>query len=496
MSRMDLVCTTFGDELARTINRGDNAASRSFMGPRDCIVDLNVMFDTGAGLNRTRRERLTRLLKQSRLLPFQVDAITNIAYRPSSISVKKTVVRRTHHGIAPRRQSVEDTNTFLKSSDLGTAVVNDLLVVAGMTVVTMVASVAFASYRMKEVVNRQEILLREQRAMNWSTRFGARELTRAYTHAVIVMAPQEVASQWEKAASNACALLGERSVQIYRNPGRGAISTYPDTLEISTYTTVAKMSECFRTHQGFVPCVVVDEYVSRADQNIATRKAEDTPIFGRLVMVSADAGNADDIVMGSRRTSLIRNLTCRGEADNDTLKNDVLLSATLLTCGGVLPSKQRDGVAAYILAGLTKVNLEKYTIEYKSSIWSAMLRTSADMLYCPEDLEHLGLKDVSPVRTVGDLLSRIDDVIPFEDDDEVPQQALRLLSGRVRSFLSERDTCPVCLDPCSSEKEVRMICPYWHFVCKGCMEKCVTRRNSCPMCRREITGIADALPVA
>lgn len=482
---MNPVYTTLGDELARTIDIGENGVSKSFKGPMDHVVESYVTFETGSGFNMSRREGLDSHLKQTMLLSFQRESILNIVYRPSFINVRKTVCR---NGM---RETIDEMVSYTQGSDIGVTVINDLLTGSGKTVVSMAAALAFASLRMKEIVDRQEILLREQRPMNWFTRFGARDFSRSYFNAVIVMAAEEVAPQWEKAASNACALLGNTDIKIFRNPKRNCVSSNPGALKVLVFTTIAKMNECFPLDRGFVPCVIVDEYVLKTAHNILTKRAEMTPLFGRLIMVSSDAGDTAKIVKGSRKTSLIRTLTCNGETDNASFRNDVLFSATLMA-SSIISSSKRAEVAAYMVEGLSRVELEKYTLEYREPVLDKYLRIEPGV----GDLQALGVAGVGYVRTAGDLLEKVDLTIAASSNEHASEQILRVVSSRLSELTTNGDTCPVCLDAYTSQKEMCMLSPCWHFVCKKCMEDCINSRDTCPMCRAEITWITDFFPDA
>lgn len=469
-------------------------SSMSFLGPSDEVVRARVEFVNRA--NSTGAARMS-LLKQldstqnhTKLFDFQKEAIANTVYRPSLIKVKKTVNRSGPRGDLSHslREQVRLQN------DIGTTVVNDLMAGSGKSLVTMAASIYFAMHRAQEVLSREEILIREQRSMNWSSRFGADDSKRSYTNSVIVMTSDKVVAQWEQAAKQACEVLGLRGINTSRNPTKDFLESNSENVSVLRFTSVKNLRLCFPRDDCFVPCFVVDEYVSKAKHNTATRNAEDTPVYGRLVLVSADANKTSRIMLGSRRTSLIRSAVANGEVDNTSLRNDVRLSASLMACG-VLPTKTLDNAHQLILDSLNDALVEKYNINFNSPIWGAL--SGRFVHTAPVEMRALGIKDFEEVRTPGQLLKKIEDTMYAEDNTTVESQdskkkRVMYLSKRVEEFLYNKDDgCLVCMDPFATETQVCLVAPCWHFVCKDCMKRCLDARHTCPKCRTDITGVVD-----
>ena len=481
---MDVRISNLGDELC---SEGvDNGASMSFLNDDDEIVRSEVDFVYKAdslglahmALIRTLRQHLA----QPRLLDFQVQAVANIVYRPSLVKVNKIVVRTMLRGGAKTFSLHEKVRFGL--SDIGATVVNDLMPGSGKSLVTMLSSIYFAINRAQDVVNREEILLREQRPMNWSSRFGVSDSKRPYTNSVIVMTSDKVVAQWEAAANQACEILHVKNIHINRNPRN--LQGDSENVSVNLFTSVATLRQCFPEDNGFVPCVVVDEYVVKAMHNVVTRNAEVTPIYGRLILVSADAGNTADILVGSRRTSLIRATVANGEVDSSSLRSDVMLSAALMVCG-VLSTQARDGAHNFLLLGFNGTRVEKFTIKYDNPVWGAYDGVSHVM---PAQLEELGIKGLSAVETSEELLERIRDR-KLEPVDEVDHERLVTLGYRLEKFLADDDDCPVCLDKLQKSQHICMLCPCWHFVCKTCTKLCLKARETCPVCREDIDGIMN-----
>lgn len=468
-------------------------SSMSFLGPSDEVLRTRVEFVNKADSKGAARICLLAKLDssgiQTKLFDFQKEAIANTVYRPSIIKIKK-IVNRT----GPRGDLSHSLKEQVRlQNDIGTTVVNDLMAGSGKSLITMVASIYFAMHRAQEVLSREEILIREQRPMNWSSRFGADDSKRSYTNSIIVMTSDKIVAQWEKATKQACEVLGLRDINTSRNPTTDLLESDSENVSVLLFTSVKNLRMCFPRDDGFVPCFVVDEFVSKATHNTATRNAEDTPIYGRLVLVSADANNTSSIMLGSRRTSLIRRAVANGEIDNSSLRNDVRLSASLMACG-VLPTKILDDAHKIILEGLNEVLVEKYNINYNSPIWGSL--SGRFVHTAPLEMKVLGIKDFEEVRTPGQLLNKIEDTMYAEDSRNVESQDSRkervtYLSKRVQEFLHNKEDCSVCFEPFTSKPQVCLIAPCWHFFCKDCMKRCLHARDTCPKCRTDITGVVD-----
>ncbi len=503
MDKMEV--TRLGDEL---VAHGiENGASKSFMMPTiDDVVQSDVVFSISEE-NARRRTKLEQHLRVNAALPlpdFQLQSIVNTVYRPSEIEIHKVATRRC------RRRGNQDYTVNAKvvygDSDIGSTVINDLMAGSGKSIMTMVASLYFTTHRSQEVVAREQILLREQRPMNWSSRIGVYDSPRSYTNAVIVMASDKVVAQWEKAAKQACDILGIRDVNIYRNPDHtddDIKTTIKNNINIFLFTSAMNLKTFFPSDDGFVPCVVVDEYVVKSPHNIVTRKSHDTPIYGRLVLVSADAGDTSAILLGSRRSALMRSVLglTNGFGESASLKNDVRLSAQLLACT-VLPSKARQEAHDFLVSGLNTHRVEKYTLYFDSPLWgnedSMEGYTTAEI---PTFLKELGVNGLSNIKTVDELLQRFDDTLAESSgQNTTPFQriAYPTLCRLKRSTKNQlREDCAVCLDPLKQQHKehkdhIALLCPCGHMFCKPCMRRCLDARNTCPVCREPITGIMEA----
>ena len=478
----EVVFARLGDEVQ---SQGpDNGSSRSFMETRlDEIVTSAVEFDrSNANPLRTTLVQDLRTNAKLPLLEFQVQGIANTVYRPSIINIEKTVTRRNRRGGQKQKHSIH-AKVALGSSDIGSTVVNDLMTGSGKTIMAMVASIYFATHRAQEVVAREQILLREQRTMNWSSRMGADDSPRLFTNSVIVMASDKVVAQWENATKEACAILGMHEVHINRNPTMDTLRGNSGQVSVSLFTSAMNLRTCFPTEDGFVPCVIVDEYVVKATHNIVTRHAKDTPIYGRLILVSADAGDTQGTLLGSRKNSLMRSLVAHENVAKNSFKNDIRLSTCLLACS-ILPSKERNDAHDFLLQGLNGHPVEKYNIKYDSPIWAAEDFTEGPEI--PQDITNLGVNGLKNVKTVDDFLEAV-----FSTMLEVPGEhgeLTRLYQDAKKQVLED---CPVCLEPLKSLGQITLLCPCWHVFCKGCMRSCLRARDTCPKCRAYVTGIME-----
>ena len=482
----EVVLSRLGDELES--HSPDNGSSRSFMIPRlDDIVTSTVEFYNNP--NCPRRKVLVEDLRVNAgfpLLDFQVQAIANTVYRPSTIDIDRTVTRRSRRG--PNQNYTIHAQVVFGESDIGTTVVNDLMTGSGKTIMAMVASIYFATHRTQEVVAREGILLREQRTMNWSSRMGANDTPRSFTNSVIVMASDKVVAQWEEATKEACAVLGISGIHINRNPTMDAFHDNSENVSVNLFTSAMNLRACFPSDNGFVPCVIVDEYVVKAPHNIVTRHAQDTPVYGRLILVSADAGNTHNTLLGSRKNSLMRSVVANGSIKNGSLENDVNLSTCLLACS-ILPSKERDNTHQFLYLGLNEHPVEKYSIKFDSPIWSA--EDSVDAPEIPEQIEKLGLSTAKTVDEFFDtsysrLLELSGEHLSLEEI-QTHEELSRLYQAKMQIL----EDCPVCFDPLKSNDKIALLCPCWHIFCKRCMKNCLRARDTCPKCRAPVKGLME-----
>lgn len=523
-----------GDELcARGVAK--SGMNFSFICPgHDDITRSEIVFVTP---NTPQRSALARTLGHSTLnftggpglgsflLGFQRECIEHMVYRPQVVVVNRTVVRTNARGHSTTFGTRHEARCG--RSDIGTTVVNDLMTGSGKTIATMVASIYFAIHRKQEVVDREEILLREQRPTNWSSRVGANDTPREYSNSVVVMASDKVVAQWEYATSLACTFLGINS-DVHRDPpaesasmstecsSDSTITTNSTTTEaqdsgggvpsitIYLFTSVMNLTQFFKRDEGFVACIVVDEFTLKSAHNLVTRNAGEAPLYGRLILVSADAGEASTILLGSRRNSLIRSTVAKSDFDTAGLKTDVNLASTLMACS-TLPSASRQAAHDFIFSRLNKVVVEKYNLDFSSPIWGTMDGSLVNDY--PKHLEPLGISDLMSVRTVGGLVDKIEILIEnYESSSDekggcveeylpgVP--GLKSLRDTCLKFLSSQDDCAVCLEPLKSKNKVCIISPCNHIFCKNCTRSCLEARNTCPFCRVEIDGVFDARPGA
>ncbi|ACH46884.1 putative ubiquitin ligase [Feldmannia species virus] len=489
--------TRLGDELCRKIRSDSQGLTCSFNRSTDDVQDVCVEFVYNSGSSRAthRQDLISRIKAMQQLLPYQVEAITNIVFRPSNISLKKQVVRVSREGPSRTRS---DRFTYMgevsfDASDIGVTVVNDLITGSGKTIVTVLAALLFALERGQEVESRLDLLLREQRSNNWSTRLHCEDGgLRQYENKIIVMVSDEVVKQWERAVSQACYMLDLKGVEIRRNPKGFQNAFFPDSpsstgLEVLLFTTSRALHEYFGGDKGFVPCVIIDEYVAKAPHNTVTRKKKETPIYGRLILVSADAAKTAEAVWNSRRDSLIRSVVLTDEVEKDGLKNDVKLSMSLMACS-ILSSHERELCFRYIIEGLNTVELEKFNIPLKTSVWGNFTGTKLNSF---ENLRRLGLTQLETILTMGDFRARIEDVGSSSG-------TISHLSKCVNRFIGEgmRTECPVCLQHFAPDKEVCIVGPCWHVFCKDCSTSWLQQGANCPLCRCDITGALDVLPRA
>ena len=481
-----LESSTLGSEMD---NMNGNSLDQSFLGSLDRICSVCVRFERA----ETRSLHLVRSMARSNLAKFQIDAIENMVYRPKKIFVQKIVSRRRYNlqpeplYISTRKmESVEEVVDFQSQSDIGITVVNDLLPGSGKKLISMISSIYFAIHRRQEVVERQEILLREQRIFNWFSRMKINSDNRQYTDAVVVMTPIQCVSRWEKAASDAVRILGMNlGLHIYINPDRNA-DRFEDTNQVKVllFTSIFHLKRFFPDDDGFVPVFIVDDFVSKEDHNTIYKNSEETPIFGRLVLVSSSAGDFSSSISGSRRNSIARMITSDGLYSDTTLLGNVQSSVNILSCS-ILPTIGMSSMKNFMVEGLSKTRLDTYTIKYKVPTWNTISGNSESVFGM--------IPNVEDIRTGGDLYSALEnmDINP----SDTWNNKVRFMLSFLETFFQESDKCPICLEGFQADIDVSIISPCFHFVCNKCMKRCLVSSNYCPMCRVKISGMLDVLPV-
>lgn len=504
--------TSLGEVLSTTSNRDgyrNGGVTYSFSSHRDNI-DAWIEFNTvpGEPLYAHRQDLINELnSRNNQLLDFQVHVIANIVYRPWHIMGKKQVVRTKLQGTPRPRQErfTYMAEVSMNESDLGVTVINDLTSGTGKTIMTILASILFASRRGEEVRQRFEILLREQRTFNWASRISLKSDNYTYENTVVVLTSEQTALQWQKAALRACAILGMRGVNIRRNPSKSVSSFFPldsdiditeqqqNEMDIAIFTSGARMTKYFENNTGFVPCVIVDEYVYKAPHNVVTRPREETPIYGRLILVSANATKTAEILTRSRKDSLIRTImTMPRNYKKDTLRNDVKMSMTLMTCS-VLATKERNMTLDYMIHGLRAVPLETFTVQLGVSTWGKFLGTSTNSFHA---LKNIGLRDPISMVTVGDLKESAELAVAQLNavSSITATERLTRLCHRIGMFVTTMNTfeCPICLHAIPPHEEVCVLGHCYHVFCKQCTSILLEENNdTCPICRSNISGITD-----
>lgn len=497
----DVVLSRLGDELkAEGAHR--MGSNWSFTNPRfDEIVESEVIFmdqpdrDSSTCPSTTKLVNMLRENTEIKLMEFQIQAILNTVYRPDIINIERCIRRK--NGTTSQKFKVS-ADVVAGRSDIGSCVVNDLMSGSGKTIMAAIAGIYFALHRSEEVMGREEILIREQRPMNWSSKLGANDTPRSYMNSVIIMTSDKVVAQWEEAVHTAFRLMSVSSYGVHRNPTRDTVKDDIDGEEnteslfrdaawnvkktsasVFIFTSSSNLSRFFPEDDGFVPCVIVDEYAQKSVHNIVTRASEETPIYGRLLLVSADAADTSVILLNSRKTSLIRTTVATGYVENNgNLKLDNRLATALLACS-VLSSQEREEAHNELLSMMNRSKVEKYRILFDSPTWDTY---SFDM---DTHLRKSGIHGSSAIENVPDLV----DVVSYAD-----------ISGSLRSksdFLQKElkkvstDDCSVCFECLNQKEKVSMLYPCWHVFCKKCTSNFLGIAGTCPVCREVVKCVKD-----
>ena len=485
------------------IRANDNGIHKSFTSG-DQHGGVRVRF---GGRNHPEKQEVSQKLRSFRgdtgikfLLPFQVESVLNMAFRPAETFVAKTVLRR--YGDNP---VVTETGTSVLTSlddDIGMMAINDLFTGSGKTLTTILGAIAFADRRRGEIVGRLPLLLREQGNGNWSTRMqcslSKAQFTKSptYTNVVIVMCAKHLFSQWKSACATALHILDKEGVSVLENPLPGSEELQHDNLKI---VLLHSSNNLVRLGLDFVPVIVVDEFTIKSTSNVLTKPAEILPVHGRLLLVSADAGNIVNIVHGSHRRSFLRKQLQWDDISYSPDSHVAMVLGIPLISASVLQTQDRNAVGEFMIDQLKKIRYEKYTVKYTPSFASRLFGNNFEMSAISGSRlmnERFGI-DLTGTKTVGQVLAIVSntlDTLILTDRTSRIITPLSQLRDKIINFLGERDECPICLEEYEMESGASLINPCWHIVCDKCLgHMLATQHFKCPLCRNKMEGHTTAV---
>ena len=508
-----LSVSSLGHEMADMMRSNDNGIHTCFIGggcgalPDDLYGGVMVQFGGTPHPARQGVEKRLRAFKAKTgvkyLLPFQVEAVLNMVFRPTRTSVSRTIVRP----YADNTRLTQEGSSVLATpdDDVGMMAINDLFTGSGKTLTTILGAILFADKRRREIVGRVPFLMREQSYANWVARVQCPmsteqkrpvSLTPAYTNVVVVMCAKHLFAQWKSACASALHILGMKGVSVLENPLPGSAELDEDGLKIVLLHSAPNL---FRLKLEFVPVIVVDEFTIKSASNVLTKASELLPLFGRMLLVSADAGNIAGIIFRAHRRSFLRktirweDITYRGDAHVSMVAGIPFISAS------VLPTVERYAVGEFMIDQLKKVRYEKFTVKYTPSFASRLFGNNFEMSAVSGSRlisDRFGIT-LMGTKTVGQLLRIVNDTVDTRcatDAGSRMMSPLMQLRDKLRAFVGEKGACPICLEEYEMASGASLINPCWHIVCDQCLRGLMAAKHrACPMCRTRIEGHTTAL---
>lgn len=450
--------------------------------------------DTGAGAIRF-------------MLPFQVEAVLNMVFRPAKSLVSKTIVRC--YGDNPR--VTQSGANLLRSfdDDIGMLAINDLFTGSGKTLTTFLGAILFADKRSAETVGRLPFLMREQTHGNWGTRVQcslSREHQRHTSHSprydnvVIVMCAKHLMSQWKSACFSALRILGMESeidVDVLENPLPGSAALQQNKkLKIVLLHSAANLA---RLALEFVPVIVVDEFTIKSISNILTKPSEMMPLHGRLILVSADAGSIINIIHGAHKRSFLRKMIQWDDISHLAESYIAMVAGIPLISASVLQTQDRHMAGEFMIDQLKRIRYEQYTVRYTPTFASRLFGNNFEMSALSGSRlisDRFGIV-LTGTKTIGQVLGIVSDAVhtaQTTDSNSRILTPLTQLRDKLRTFVGETEACPVCLEEYEMESGASLINPCWHIVCDKCLRGMMAAQHTrCPMCRVKIEGHTTAL---
>lgn len=508
--------STLGQQFGEILEAGDNGIHACFMERHTYPSGLpNSGSDMVFHGEHRDSKKLKKILGEfsedssdtstiKKLYPFQIEAVSNIVYRPKTVNVTKTIKRNRldDDGTISLRSHSDSGSTLLETDqdDIGMTVTNDLFTGSGKTLTSVLGAIVFARDRKQDIINRYPLLAREQLHLSWNTRMR-RSISRSsrpvrhnrinmlsngtYSNVVVIMCAKHLVYQWKKACMEAMVILGSE-YEVLVNPKGGLQSN--DSLKIAIYDNATRISIA-----GFcvVPVIIVDEFVTKNPSNILTRPVEEIPVHGRLILVSADAGSVRKTIFGANRKSLMRKIVGYDNSDygfdvEDTMRYGIPLMSTC-----VLPTRKRDDAKKFMVSQMSNIPFEEYIVRYTPSLSSRLFGVSSEMSALSGKqifLERYGIT-MGDTRSIGDIERIVSDRIASMEEPNHRRKNLTELHKTIREFSNDGGSCPICLEAFDTISNASLLNPCWHIFCDECVTRLMkTSGHKCPMCRTKIEG--------
>ena len=474
--------TNLGVQLSNMVNKHDNGLSKScrlrYL-PHDM---MRIIFEECNDATNLSNFLLKKTNHKRSLLDFQIKAISNIVYRPDSIYTYTT-------GNVEDLVSLESMEVILRTDvekDIGLAVINDLIPGSGKTIVSAISSILFANIRMDEIISQSGVLMREQRPLLcWGTRSDVNFLDKSdYTNTIVVLTAKHLTRQWIKEFKNAINVTGETDTMLYINP-KVLPSSQKSVIILDSAMKLKKLN------LKFVPCVIIDDYMADPVNNVIMKRCDSLPLYGRLIMISSDAGYTQSLVRGSSKTSVVRNMMSQFPLEDLMTPSQGTKCGLSLTSMSVLSSVDRQKSIDTMVKGMSDVDVEVYTMNYVPSMRGIFFGESEEL--STTIIEDLAGIDSSSLKTIGDILQSVNTCVStYHGVDMEKTIRLILISKKITEFLSSRQDCPVCLEEFRPDSMASILSPCWHFACKNCTRRVLNISPiRCPICRTSISGTSS-----
>lgn len=432
------------------------------------------------------------------LFPYQIETVLNTVYRPSNMLISTPQYHDPSVSLVKARYNYHQNS----NADIGKVVIIDLPTGSGKTLVSLVAAMQFAEKRSGDVMTSAPLLLREQVSdISFLNPIGDQAVPQL-RNLILIFVPRHLTGQWQQSAQIINQLCN-MSVLILVNPLAAALQEAEQSgrTVLCIYDDIAKISNA---EIKLVPVVVVDEYVMRGEFNFALKVTGlfRLPIFGRLILVSADAGNTHKIMSGLRSHCIMKKFINCTNTSLSTLEQIHFLSSA-----SALDSIQRRDIIGCM--GLN-VPIEIHTIRYIPSL-TGMFFGSAFEISRRDGLQQftsmgVDLQHCSSVQQIQRaIVARLQrpmltmsstngQPVPINQPllvqtDRKHRECLTVCLNALHNFFHNKDCCPICLDEIG---EAAIIQPCFHSTCSRCMQQIIATRQRCPMCRSPIAGLVTS----
>ena len=397
-----------------------------------------------------------------RIFPYQAQAAANILRRPLRLTVTGLVQDEAlnssvtnHTRFLPAAETQVSMEEDDDEADMGHIVVNDLCSNSGKTLTTMLGCLQFAHERQQTVQASAKRLRQSQ--MNLSC-FDAVHMAVqkdfTYSNCVLVLCPAGLIEQWVHAADQALEIL-DIECPILVQPDAESM---PAGTFVAIYSNISKIP---RDKINFVAALVVDDFTATTDKlsftgthNIVIKQNAAPLVFGRMVLVSAEAGKITRHIDTTAVSSILRKWSCHTAVGWNTQRT----AHAMLSCS-ILPSAERQQAQDNLLYDDTP--LHNYTLCYQPSLVTHLFDEDAEMSVKSPLQAFIDAKVLAKDSAMPDSLHAISRLVP----------AVKLQS------LPAAMQCCFC-DSTLPDATAAHLLDCLHLCCGDCF----ALENPCPLC--------------